>query len=137
MNKIAIAVFGILVVFCQIASANESQLKSEIEKHIAGLNQESLPKATASFHSLSPQYAPFTQMLQRNFQRYDISIELERFDYVGISGDYAVAKVISRAYRKGGAPFMDNQSTTFYFFKKDAGSWKIWAFMGVDSQPLR
>lgn len=137
MTKIIIALFCSLVLFCQIASANESQLKSEIQKHITGLNQESISKATASFHSLSPQYAPFTQMLQQNFQIYDISIELKSFDYVGISGDYAVAKVISLVYRKGGAPFMDNQSTTFYFFKKDQGIWKIWAFMGIDSQPLR
>ncbi|MFD2165083.1 hypothetical protein ACFSJY_02305 [Thalassotalea euphylliae] len=134
MKKILLILTSILALNAQ---ANEADIRKELQKHVDGLNQESLPKTTSSFHSQSPQYAPFTQMMQQSFQQYDISIEMKEIDYVGRSGEYVVAKVTSQAVRKSGAPFIDNQSTTFYFFKKDGTEWKIWAFMGVDSVPLR
>lgn len=134
MKKILLMLTVILALNAQ---ANEADIRKELQKHVEGMNQESLPKATSSFHSQSPQYAPFAQMMQQSFQQYDISIQMKEIDYVGKSGEYAVARVTSQAVRKSGAPFMDNQSTTFYFFKKDGTEWKIWAFMGVDSILLR
>ena len=119
------------------AQASEADIRNELQIHAEGLNEESLPKAISSFHSQSPQYGQFAQMLQQSFQQYDITIQINEFDYVGRSGEYIVAKVISQAVRKSGAPFIDNQSTTFYFFKKDGNEWKIWTSMTVESIPFR
>ena len=119
------------------ALANEAAIRKELQKYVEGLNKRNLPEVTSSFHSESPQLAPLTQSLQQNFKHYDISIEMKEIDYVGKSGDYAVVRVTSQSVRKSGAPFIDNQSTTFYFFKIDDDNWKIWLFQGVDSIPLR
>ncbi len=100
-------------------------------------DSESIENVMKIMHPESPIYMHEKTKLERLFPASDANISLIEFNFVGISGDYAVARVKSKVEKISGiASIKDHVYEGIYVFKQDRSQWKIWESVLLDKEYL-
>ncbi len=119
-----------LVVFSGVsyAASIADEVRDVVEENIAATQSEDMARMMKTIHSSSPSYQATLQQVPPLFQQYDLEYELKGYDFVGVTGEFAVVKV-RQATRKvaGAAAFNDNELELLQAFKKENGAWKFWS----------
>ncbi len=110
------------------ADSIADDVRDVVEENIAATQSEDMTRMMKTIHSSSPSYQATMQQVPTLFQQYDLEYELTGYDFVGVTGEFAVVKV-SQITRKvaGSAAFNDNELELLQAFRKENGQWKFWS----------
>lgn len=114
-----------------------SQLESVMAVHVAASTKEteSLDNLMETMHPESPAYMQIKMQMEQMLPAFDMNVELAEFNFVGMDGDYAIARVKMKMEKVSGPMFQDHISDQFFVFKQDQGQWKLWeaAMLNMES----
>ncbi|WP_028303820.1 hypothetical protein [Oceanospirillum maris] len=110
------------------ADSIADDVRDVVEENIAAIQNENMARMMKTVHSSSPSYQATMQQVPSLFQQYDLEYELTGYDFVGVTGEFAVAKVRQITRKVGGsAAFNDNELELLQAFRKEDGQWKFWS----------
>jgi hypothetical protein len=114
------------------------EIKKVINRNMAALEAESIKDTLATIHTEASAYCSAKRMCIIMFEDYDVSYQLVSYEYLGRSGEYAVARVRQRAIKgKDQGPELENNETDLLqVFRKEDGVWKIWLQSVLSSTKL-
>lgn len=118
--------FGLTVVFSQDENI-AAELDVLVDENLRATQAEDMDAMMFTLHSDSPAYQQTKQMTEVLFPQYDIIYEKLIFRFIGIDGDYALARFKFCATKIAGPEFQDNCIDTIHVFKEENGDWKIWS----------
>jgi len=107
-------------------------LKKAYEQHITAMDKEDNAAIMKSFHGQSPAIMQITQLMQQMFPVFDLKSELLNFKYIGLDGEYAIARVEQKSVKVSGPMFQDNITDTIFIFRQELGVWKLWQAAPLD-----
>jgi len=119
---------------CGLAQAEDAQasdvinqVKGVVIANLEATHSEDIAATLATIHTQSPAYITTKQQLQILFDSYDLSYELKDYRFIGIDGEYAIARVEQVTRKISGAQFQDNEIDMIQIFRKEQGQWKYWS----------
>lgn len=123
---------GFLVVLTAISSSVfagvAEDVKAVVEENMTATQSEDMERMMNTIHRQSPSYQATRQQVAPLFQQYDLTYELNDYEFVGMTGEFAVVKVRQTTRKVGGAgAFNNNQLELLQAFKKEGGQWKFWS----------
>jgi hypothetical protein len=95
------------------------------QKRVHHCKQVCNAEVKRTIHSQSPAYIASAQTLKQLFGYYDLKHELLFFRYIGVDGEYAVARGEQKTEKLKGPAFRDNILDSIYIFRKEKGKWKL------------
>lgn len=127
-----VAIFTLAATFSLVAKADQAQVSAQVrqavEENMAATQAEDMARMMNTIHSASPSYQATQQQVAPLFQQYDLTYELKGFEFVGMTGDFAVVKVRQVTRKVGGeAAFNNNELELLQAFRKEGGQWKFWS----------
>ena len=102
-------------------------LRAVAVKNIEATQSENMEALLKLWHTQSPSFAPMKKQLPPLFQAYDLKYELLAFEFVGVSGEYAISRTKQKASKVKGPDYRDNVIDMIQIFRKEDGKWKYWA----------
>jgi hypothetical protein len=60
-------------------------------------------------------------------ENYELSYKLMSFDFIGLSGVYAICRTKQRTLKISGPAFRNNDIDMIQIFKKENDTWKFWS----------
>lgn len=104
-----------------------AELETLVMENLKATEAEDMNTMLETIHTQSPSYAQTEKLSAHLFENYDVKYELQQFQFVGIDGEYAIARYKFSTKRVAGGDFKDNTLDTFHVFRKENGKWKIWS----------
>ncbi len=103
-------------------------VRAVVEENMAATQGEDMERMMNTIHRKSPSYQATRQQVAPLFQQYDLTYELNDYEFVGLTGEFAVIKVLQTTRKVGGVgAFNNNQIELLQAFKKEGGQWKFWS----------
>lgn len=102
-------------------------IKQVVTENIRATQAEDVDAVMVTMHSKSPNWAATKTQLPALFERFELKYELIKYEFVSVSGEYAIARVKQNTTAEKDAGFRNNTIDSFMVFKKDNGKWTIWA----------
>lgn len=103
-------------------------VKAVVEENMTATQNEDMDRMMNTIHQQSPSYQATRQQVAPLFQQYDLTYELNDYEFVGMTGEFAVVKVRQTTRKVGGtAAFNNNELELLQAFKKEGGQWKFWS----------
>ena len=68
--------------------------------------------------------------------KYKLSFEASSVEFIGMSGEYALIRVIQRTVRLEGPDFLDNEIDGIWALRREGEKWKYWTQMNLKLRPL-
>ena len=136
MCKRIIAIILAVVLFASIEARAEitqegkdiaKELNSVITNNFKAYELEDIGEVMKTVHSKSPGFEATKQFSSQVFPVYDIKYELLSFKYIGLEGDYALARVKQKTSKVTGPEFKDNIIDSIVILKRENGLWKLWS----------
>lgn len=124
-RKLSVALLTILMM--SMTAAADPALREVVVKNMEATQTEDMSAILAMMHTKSPAYEPTKKQLPPLFQAYDLKYELISFEFIGITGEYALGRTKQRTTRTKGPAFRNNEIDMIQIFKKQDGKWKYWA----------
>ncbi len=109
------------------AANTEELVKQVLEQNLVASQQEDMDAYMATMHTQSLSWIPTKQQIEMAFNNFDLTYQLDSFDYVGEDNEYAYAKIWLKTTKKSGGAFNDNKLQALVVFKQENGAWKIWS----------
>ncbi len=118
-------------------SVVSSQLEGIIVEHIAATSKdsESIENLMKTMHTESPVSMQLKMQMEQIFPAIDMNASLVGFNFIGMDGDYAIARAKQKLEKVSGpAQFKSNSNEQIVVFKQELGQWKIWqmAMLNMD-----
>lgn len=142
MKKILVAVlFFCAPVYSSASLADDlvsSQLQGVVSAHVAASSKEfeSLDDLMKTMHTESPAYMHIKMQMEQMLPAFDMNVSVEEFKFVGMDGDYAIARVKMKMEKISGPMFQDHISDQIFVFKQELGQWKLWQAAMLDMEAL-
>lgn len=108
------------------------QLKQTVTENLSATEAEDIDAIMVTMHSKSPSRAATKAQLPALFERFDLKYKLVKYEYISVSGEYAIARVQQQTTKAKGPAFRNNTVDSFMIFKQDKGKWRIWAQTVLD-----
>ena len=67
---------------------------------------------------------------------YKLSFDAPSVEFVGMSGEYALIRVVQRTSRVSGPDFLDNEIDGIWALRLDGKKWKYWTQMNLEMRSL-
>lgn len=124
------------------AADNTALLKELVriyQDNLVALQAKDLGKVIATFHPESPSFNNAKAAAAQSMVSYDLSYKLSGADFVGVSREYAVVRIVQETRRLAGDDkFQDNAMDVLQVFKQDkTGAWKLWSSSVLTVSPLK
>lgn len=110
----------------------EAKLNSLAKENLQYAESENLQGYMSTIHPDAPGYSNTEQTMQTLFDTYDLSYELQSFEYLGRDGEYASVRIEQLTEKISGPSFQDNITESKWRCKKYNGEWKIWSTSTLD-----
>ncbi|MCF6236780.1 MAG: hypothetical protein L3J70_10490 [Gammaproteobacteria bacterium] len=144
MNKKLIAAVSMCAsVYSGTLLANSDEISSQLESVLKSQNvamskdSESIEGVMKSMHSESPASMHVKVAMEQMFPVYDMNVSLQEFSFVGVSGDYAIARVKEKIEKiSGPASFKSQVNEKIHIFKQEQSQWKLWQAIALDVEYL-
>ena len=102
-------------------------VKKTLQANFDATQAENIEAIMSTMHSMSPNRVATEAQLPMLFQQYDLKYELEDYQFVALSGEYAIARVKQRTTKISGPEFRNNILDSFMIFRQENTQWKLWA----------
>ncbi|MFG1491537.1 hypothetical protein ABMA58_19960, partial [Oceanospirillum sp. HFRX-1_2] len=128
-QRVRVGFFVLLTAFSASVFAGVAEdVKAVVEENMAATQSEDMDRMMNTIHRQSPSYKATRQQVAPLFQQYDLTYELNDYEFVGMTGEFAVVKVRQTTRKVGGeAAFNNNELELLQAFKKEGGQWKFWS----------
>jgi hypothetical protein len=126
------ALIGLWASPCFAQQNIAAQIKETVEKNMQTTQAEDTTGMMETIHTQSPFYLMTKQQMQPLFDNYDLNYELLSYEYIGRSGDYAIARVNFQTTKVSGPAFKDNELDVIQIYKQENGTWKLWSQSNLD-----
>jgi len=129
MRILVIVAIASILCAARIGNAQEKMpevIKSVVLENLKATQAEDTNRTMITVHTQSPIYRQTKQMLAPIFDDFDLSYELLSFSYIGLNGEYAVARVKQTTKKVSGPIFQENEMDMVQVFRKENGKWKFW-----------
>jgi len=144
MKKYLTVFVPLFVLFqAEVSFANNdvvsSQLESVVKAHIAATSKESesIDDLMATMHTGSPVSMHLKTQMEQAFPVFDLNVSLVEFSFVGMDGDYAIARFKQKLEKVSGpASLKSHVNEQLFVFKQELGQWKIWQAAMLDMDYL-
>lgn len=103
----------------------EAEIKAVFAQNIIGLNEKNLAVAMSAIDESTPDYEAIRNMTQKLFNTYDLKIEINTFEVIEISNNYAKVRITQTTTKIAGPAFRDNILLATNTLRKSNGQWKI------------
>ena len=107
-----------------------------LTKYHDAMNGRDPEEVLCFIHSSSPVQIPTRQLLGQLMSHYRLKNELLLTYYVGADSGYAFIRMKQKTLRVEGPEFNDNVTDSIVAMKQDAGTWKIWSMMPLETSFL-
>ena len=126
-----IALFSVVCLGLAVGCSEDKNVAAELEavvmKNFKATEAKDVNTMLETLHTQSPSYAHTKNESTALFEEFDIKYELLQFQYVGMDGEYAIARCKYSAKKIAGGNFKENRLDTFQIFREENGSWKMWS----------
>ncbi len=144
MNKYLVALISPFVLLQSgVSLANNdvvsSQLESVVTAHISATSKESesIEDLMATMHTDSPVSMHLKTQMEQAFPVFDLNVSLVEYSFVGMNGDYAMARFKQKLEKVSGpASLKSHINEQLFVFKQELGQWKIWQAAMLDMDYL-
>ena len=102
-------------------------VRKTLQANFKATQSEDIEGIMATMHSNSPNRAATQAQLPMLFQQYDLKYELKDYQFVSLSGEYAIARVKQHTSKLSGPDFRNNTLDSFMIFRQENDQWKLWA----------
>jgi hypothetical protein len=102
-------------------------IKLVIMENLKATQAEDMDRMMKTIHTQSPSYLQTKQQIAPIFDNFDLSYRLLSYSYIGLDGEYAVARVKQATKKVSGPAFQNNELDLMQVFRKENGKWKFWA----------
>ncbi len=120
----------VTLVLATVAVGGESktavELKALILQNLAACESEDLAAEMETVHTQSPGYLLTKQQASMLFENFDFKYDLTHFKFIGEDEEYAVARIRQKTTKKAGPAFKNNETDLMAVFRREAGVWKFW-----------
>ena len=103
------------------------QIKQTVMDNLNALQNEDQTLMMGTIHTQSLSYLTTKEQIVPLMENYELSYELLSFDFIGLSGDYAIGRTKQRTVKKSGPNFRNNDIDMIQIFKKERDRWKFWS----------
>ena len=103
------------------------QIKQVVIDKLNALQNEDMVLMMDTIHTQSLSYLTTRQQIIPLMKNYDLSYELLSFDFIGLSGNYAIGRTKERTIKISGPAFRNNEIDMIQIFKKEDDRWKFWS----------
>ena len=103
------------------------QIKKTVLDNLNALQNEDLTLMMGTIHTQSLSYLTTKQQIVPLMENYELRYELLSFDFIGMSGDYAIGRTKQRTVKVSGPAFRNNEIDMIQVFKKENDRWKFWS----------
>lgn len=114
----------------------EQKLKTVLLNNFTATEKGSVDGVAETLHTRSPARDASLDVLRQFLETYKLRAELLEFRFVGIDGDYAIARGKQRITKIEGPAFSDSVTDSLYVFRAEAGVWKLWQQCALETQLL-
>lgn len=104
-----------------------ADIKSVVEANFEATEAENLVGVLDTMHPESAAFGQTEALLKQLFPVYELDYEILSYEFVSVSGEYAIVRVKQHTQKVEGPEFMNNTADTLQVFKQHAGSWKLWS----------
>ena len=127
-SALIVIVFCLGVINVSVASSTVSAaVKKSLQANFQATQAEDLKGIMSTMHSKSPNRAATQAQLPALFQQYDLKYELLDYQFVSVSGEYAIVRVKQYTSKLSGPDFRNNTIDSFMIFRQENAQWKLWA----------
>ncbi len=125
-----------------VFSSNDAvsvELESILAAHVmaASKDSESITDLMETLHTDSPVSMHLKAQMEQVFPAFDLNVSLVEFSFVGLSGEYAIARTKQKLEKiSGPASFKSHVNKQIIVFKQSHGQWKIWQMTMLDMEYL-
>jgi hypothetical protein len=130
MKKKLVFTICILIGFAGPSFAKENiakQIKQTVIDNLNALQNEDLARMMETIHTQSLSYLTTKQQIVPLMENYELSYKLMSFDFIGLSGYYAICRAKQRTEKISGPAFRNNEIDMIQIFKKEDDKWKFWS----------
>ena len=103
------------------------QIKQTVIDNLNALQNEDLNQMMGTIHTQSLSYLTTKEQIVPLMENYELSYELLSFDFIGLSGVYALGRTKQRIVKISGPAFRNNEIDMIQIFKKEHDRWKFWS----------
>lgn len=89
----------------------------------------------ATCHSESLSVVEVEQMVDQ-LRAYKLDFDVRKVEFIAMSGEYALIRLLQHTRRVSGPDFMDNAIDTVWALRQEDGVWKFWSQMILRLEPL-
>jgi hypothetical protein len=112
-----------------------AEIQAFLRAAVEAFNKKDLEKNMDFMHPDSPGYKPTLMKTKELLEKYDVSIELVDYEYIGKTKDYALIRVKQRnKFSKG--PYKGTEVEMIHALKKHHGAWKDWSLMQLEMKVM-
>lgn len=135
----SLLVTAVLLVAVQGAEAETPPTLKEVRdlvgRNLVASEALDVEAVRATIHSESPSIEGLDEMAAQ-LRAYRLRYEAKKVEYIGMTGEFALVRVVQHTTRISGPEFMDNELDAVWAIRKEDGDWKFWAQMFLDLKPL-
>lgn len=130
---------GLVLVASQVADAASPPTHEEIirlvEANLAATEKLDTEAILETVHSESPGLTTIGQLVAQ-LSAYELRVEAKKVEFVGMSGEFALIRVLQHTSRIAGPDFMDNALDGIWALREEDGRWLFWSQMMLRVEPL-
>jgi hypothetical protein len=126
-----------LLGFDGIAQARDGvseAIQAVVVENLHATQAEDVDRVLKTVHTQSPSYLQTKHQLAPLFDSYELSYKLLSFSFLGMDGEYAVARVKQETKKVSGPPFQNNELDLIHVFRQEGGAWKFWSQAALEIQ---
>jgi len=136
MRRLMTSLFGMLIMVSLVCAEDSAVIKSAIaislQENLTALQDEDMEGVMKTIHTQSPVYIPTQETCRTLFPYYDLKYELLDFEFIGMTGEYAIGRFRQKTEKISGPAFQNNIVDTVCVFRKEGDEWKFWNQVIID-----
>ncbi|WP_105901984.1 hypothetical protein [Vibrio gangliei] len=98
-----------------------------LKQNLHASQQEDVDAYMATMHTQSLVWTPTKHQIEMVFDNFDLTYQLDQFDFVAQDDEYAYAKIWMTKTKISGGQFKNNRVQALVVFKQENGAWKVWS----------
>ncbi|MBN2640750.1 MAG: hypothetical protein JXR78_03770 [Victivallales bacterium] len=130
MKKYLIMLMIAMMVFPLSAKSPKqiaAEVKTTIIENLEASNMQNMEQTLKTIHTQSMAYMQTKMQISKIYDNWKLKIDLLNFEFIGMTGDYAVARFRQKTVKLSGPAFNNNISDALAVFKQENGKWKFWS----------
>lgn len=134
----ALVLFVLVLLPFQLSAAtrpSDSEIRALVDANMRATQAGDLDAILATIHPDSLSYSQISGLLEQ-MKAYNLTYRASKAEFVCMTGEYALIRVVQQTRRVSGRDFLDNELDGIWALKLDGSKWKYWSQMALTFKPL-